>query len=1170
MILVGSWSYIAREQGRHIDELKNLEVLRVTRGSNVLGKHLQVIANDVRYISEHLTLQHTVSVPSPFEIHHFEEVLETLLGSRKVYDQARWIDATGKEVVRVNFEEGRAVVVPPEKLAFKGDRYYFTEAIKGQVGQFYLSQLDLNMENGLIEQPIKPTIRIATVVNDRQGNKAGIVILNYLADDMLRRFAVETNNGRDNFALTNAQGYWLYAPNPQDAWGFMFNDTSRSLAKRNPSSWSKMQGLSGQFEDEQGLWTYASLDPLASLLGSSDRASYQGTNNSEALTDRWIIVSHYPRAELLTNPQRSSTWKEWALVFMFLLVVAYVIWGRVRSAVALYDSEQRFRAVFDYAMVGMATTSLDKGWLSVNPALCRMLGYEPNELVTKNWVELTHPDDLAADIANFESVLRGESDGYLMEKRFLRKDGSVVHTVISVRVIRKTNGDVDCFSAVIEDVSNWVLAEQQWSSSVDTLQRFLDHFPGAAYVKDTDSRIVVASRGFNAQLGLDPKNMVGRLSSEVFVGEFGQKILADDARVLAAGKTEVIDEEFNDRHYQSTKFVIPKSDGLKELGGITIDVTERYLSQVKLEKQIRRSAILLELPKKAEALTEKEFMQFALECAEELTESKIGFIHFVNDDGVSIELVAWSRNTLEKYCTAAFDSHYPIQQAGIWADAARTRQPVVVNDYSQATNKQGLPEGHSHLQRFLSIPVTESDAVRMMTGVGNKDSDYDDFDVETVLLIGNETWRIVRRQRAERALQIAMHVVNASPVVCFRWATTDGWPVVFVSDNVSQWGYSVGDLLANRPPFAEIIHPDDLARVAAEVAAKTKQGEMGYEQEYRVITAGNKVIWVIDRTIVQRDSEGSAIFYDGVLTDVTEQKNQQLRVTEALSEQKKLNKRLEEAHNQLLQSEKMASIGQLAAGVAHELNNPIGFVHSNLGTLDGYVHDLMEIIAAYEALAGAPDHDVAREAVKRLIQERDFSFLKDDIFSLLAESKDGLGRVRKIVEDLKSFSRVGEQDWKEADLHQGIDSTLNIVWNELKYKATVVKEYGDLPPVFCLISQLNQVFMNLLVNASHAIETQGAITIRTRRHGEENVCVEITDTGKGIAPEHLNRIFDPFFTTKPVGKGTGLGLSLSYSIVERHQGFIEVDSELGVGSTFRVVLPIQPKPTANNQKTETS
>jgi signal transduction histidine kinase len=178
--------------------------------------------------------------------------------------------------------------------------------------------------------------------------------------------------------------------------------------------------------------------------------------------------------------------------------------------------------------------------------------------------------------------------------------------------------------------------------------------------------------------------------------------------------------------------------------------------------------------------------------------------------------------------------------------------------------------------------------------------------------------------------------------------------------------------------------------------------------------------------------------------------------------------------------------------------------------------------------------------------------------------------VRKIVLDLKNFSRVGEQEWQEADLHEGLDSTLNIVWNELKYKAKVIKEYGDIPKIHCLISQLNQVFMNLLVNAGHAIETQGTITIRSFRQDDDKVCIEVSDTGQGIAPEHMNRIFEPFFTTKPVGKGTGLGLSLSYGIVRRHKGRLEVESVVGQGTTFRVVLPINPTPPTETQDSETS
>ena len=280
-----------------------------------------------------------------------------------------------------------------------------------------------------------------------------------------------------------------------------------------------------------------------------------------------------------------------------------------------------------------------------------------------------------------------------------------------------------------------------------------------------------------------------------------------------------------------------------------------------------------------------------------------------------------------------------------------------------------------------------------------------------------------------------------------------------------------------------------------------------------------------------------------------------LRANEEL---KQLNAKLSDAQDKLMQSEKMASIGQLAAGVAHEINNPIGFIFSNFGTLERYLDDLFQMLTAYEeaesALAGTP----VAARLKAMREKIELDFLKEDIPTLMAESKDGITRVRNIVQNLKDFSRVDtSQKWVLADLHHGIDSTLNIVNNEIKYKAEVVKEYGQLPDIECLPSELNQVFMNLLVNAAHAIRAdRGTITIRTGAN-DSQVWVEVRDTGEGIAKENLGRIFDPFFTTKPVGKGTGLGLSLSYGIVKKHLGTIDVTSEPGVGTCFRVTLPIQ-------------
>jgi two-component system NtrC family sensor kinase len=273
-------------------------------------------------------------------------------------------------------------------------------------------------------------------------------------------------------------------------------------------------------------------------------------------------------------------------------------------------------------------------------------------------------------------------------------------------------------------------------------------------------------------------------------------------------------------------------------------------------------------------------------------------------------------------------------------------------------------------------------------------------------------------------------------------------------------------------------------------------------------------------------------------------------------EQGKLIEKLAAADSQLLQSEKLASIGQLAAGVAHEINNPIGFVNSNLGTLKNYVTDLLGLLDAYEAMEPQVPDSPQKAFCAAERQRLDLPFLRQDIVELLAESIGGTGRVRQIVQDLRDFSRVGEVNWERADLHAGLDATLNLLSNEFRGKADIVRELGQLPLVECIPSQINQVFMNLLVNAAHAILQHGTITLRSGCDGEQ-VWISVTDTGAGIAAEHQPKIFDPFFTTRPVGKGAGLGLSVSYGIIDKHHGRIEVSSQPGQGACFTIWLPVK-------------
>ena len=263
---------------------------------------------------------------------------------------------------------------------------------------------------------------------------------------------------------------------------------------------------------------------------------------------------------------------------------------------------------------------------------------------------------------------------------------------------------------------------------------------------------------------------------------------------------------------------------------------------------------------------------------------------------------------------------------------------------------------------------------------------------------------------------------------------------------------------------------------------------------------------------------------------------------------------LQQTQARLLQSQKMAAVGQLAAGVAHEINNPIGFVNSNLGSLTGYVEHMLTLLAAYEkTLVRMPP--VLRATIESLPAHAELGYIREDAPDLLRECKEGLARVKRIVSDLRDFSRADTVDWARVDMQTVLDGALQVAWNELKYKAEVVKEFAPLPPVHCSATQLGQVFVNLLVNAAHAIEERGTITLRTGAL-QDSVWIEIIDTGSGMSTETQKRIFEPFYTTKQVGQGTGLGLSISWDIVERHGGTLEVQSSLGHGTCFRITLPI--------------
>lgn len=771
----------------------------------------------------------------------------------------------------------------------------------------------------------------------------------------------------------------------------------------------------------------------------SGPGSIDGTNRSHAYlrdpTYGFIVSVGLARDDYLVD-WRAAARVTWSLVAAFavlsFLLAMYLnrAWQREKSVINdLKASEARFRAFFDNARVGMAITGPDKRWLMVNPALCSFFGLSREELMARTWADLTHPDDVAINLDLLDRVAAGEIDGYDMEKRYLHPDGRIINAFVASRAVRHADGGIDFFSSIIVDIDERKLAERRMRDTLAMFSRFLDHFPGFAALKDENRRVLLANRRFHSVLGLDPEAMIGKTARELFPGPLGEKIEADDERVLASGVTEVVEDKHGARIFETHKFAIDDEDGKRMLGAITIDITMKHRVADRYRALVAINAI-------GEGVGQKAFLSTGIGLAEHLTASHVAFLCLVDNDQQGVVLETWTAGAFAGGYPPA-ERRTPVGDVGVLADSIRRQQPVVVNECVAGMNEIRLADDHVPLTRLISVPVSDAGRVRMILVVANKDDNYDEFDIGTLQLIGNDLWRIAWRMRLETQLR------------------------------------------------------------------------------------------------------------------------------DELDTSRELNRKLEQAQSQLLQSEKMAAIGQLAAGVAHELNNPIGFVQSNLGTLEGYIDDLLEVLEHCEhCAANCPDPTTQGEFL-RLRECKDIGFIKDDVRLLLAESKDGSDRVRRIVQNLKDFSHVSENEWSWADLHKGLDSTLTIVWHELKYKAEIEKRYGTLPEVCCMPAQINQVFLNLLVNAAQAIEERGKILIATGCV-EDRVWIEIGDTGKGIPQENISRIFEPFFTTKPVGTGTGLGLSLAYGIVSKHHGRISVDSRLGIGTTFRIELPLnrplQPDP----------
>ena len=582
------------------------------------------------------------------------------------------------------------------------------------------------------------------------------------------------------------------------------------------------------------------------------------------------------------------------------------------------------------------------------------------------------------------------------------------------------------------------------------------------------------------------------------------------------------------------------------MSGVLIHLVNRnWHKTLAAESVLKRNYERLKLMQEVSqhhAYTVQELLDFSLEKVIALTESSIGYIYHYSEEKQEFVLNTWSKNVMPSCSVTEPQSLYQLDKTGIWGEVVRQRKPIVVNEYAAANPlKKGCPEGHVPLSRFLTIPVFDNDRIVAVVGVANKVLPYDQTDVLQLSLMMEGVWKIAAR------LMLEEHVLQAGN----EWQSTfdsinDSISLIDTDQRIIRCNLATSLLLGRE--FTDIIG-QPCWKLFHDADAPIDDCPMGkaklslHSETSTIKHAGRWLEVTVDPILSSHDVMTGAVH---IVRDVTEriQGEESLRDMQA----------------QMMQNDKLATIGQLAAGVAHEINNPMGFVGSNMMTLAKYIEKYNRYIDLIEGEIRACSSGILPEQVQDLRQSLKLDYVMRDISVLVEESNEGIERVKRIVQDLRTFSRADSSAVGSADLNSCLDSTINIVINEIKYVAELKRDYGDLPKVQCNAQQINQVFMNLLINATHAIQARGEevgeIVVRTWCD-RDNAFVSISDNGCGIAPESCAKIFDAFYTTKDVGKGTGLGLSISSGLIRKHGGEILVASEVGVGSTFTVRLPLK-------------
>lgn len=914
------------------------------------------------------------------------------------------------------------------------------------------------------------------------------------------------------------------------------------------------------------------------------------------------------------------------------------ITDRKRAEEELRESEQRFRATFEQAAVGFALIALDGRFLRVNQRFCEILGYTETELLALGFLEITHPDDRLLDTEWMQAMVLGQVQAGSRQKRYLRKNGSQVWVNLTLSLVREPSGEPKYFAGAIEDITERLLAEEALKESEERFRAIASATPiPISIARKEDGAILYANPALETAFGLSAEEITAAKLSDFYYNPTElEKVMERLQKEGRVRNCELCVKKADGKPFWITLSLEQLTfNGESAILAAFYDISDRKRVEEILRSRSRLSTLAAEV---GVALVQSsslpEILHRCAEAMELCLNLNFAGIWKFNPATHLLELAAYAG---EQPPTAEFQDRIPLGFSVI-GFIAQNRQPYITKDvgggifgeeqimYPEFFN----PRSSQEATALAGYPLIVQDKLMGVMVLVSQRA-FSEADRSTLIWVANALAVAIDRLLAREELlsrreallfHLANQIRNSLELntiletavreirsllqvdrCLFIWYHPEKkrpYLQVVTEAKESNLKSLVGRYRAKNSTaiveklLQEEIICADKAKVLADpilhrfarsvgltsilaLPIQTRTGAIGIvgcvhyqkdrawnESEVELLQAvRDQLAIAIDQAELYSQSVNAAA--------VAQAKAKQLE--QALLE-------LQQTQAQLIQTEKMSSLGQLVAGVAHEINNPVNFIYANLSYARNYTRDLLELIEVYKEEVPEPS-----ERIRNKIQAIDLDFIIEDLPKIMSSMQVGADRIRQIVLSLRNFSRLDEAEMKMVDLHEGIDNTLLILQNRLKPNSShpgiqIIKEYGSLPQVECYAGQLNQVFLNIISNAIDALETQnkpGIITIRTSLSSElqepisqtgerpsppkpESVVIRIADNGPGMNKAVKERLFDPFFTTKPVGKGTGLGLSICYQIVVgKHKGELKCFSEPGKGAEFWIEIPIRQR-----------